>query len=419
MAEERYKPTINLNQAPRLQTPLLYIGAAYVFLSIAGVLFIAEGQWLADGDYGNPLVIMIVHFFTLGFLSMTAMGILHQWIPVVFDVPAASARRGVLQFGVYVIGIIGFAWGLGQQQWTWLALSGTLLSLTILFWSIGVYRQLSRSNKPHDAIYRGIQGAILAFNVVWILGLFMALSFLGWWPAYRVLQVHIATALVGWMGILILTVQQKLNPMFSMSKAEGINQAMPLYWVGGGVLCAWASLWTSSVLLRMAAIAWVVALVIMLVGVIRILRQGKAPTLDGVFIGVGSAWLLLFGAAVMGFWLSPFAVILAFWGMLTLIFSYQARIVPFIIAVTVSRRLSGPVYKAFFMAQAMHSQRLPILAGVFGLVGAGVSIVGGFTREPGWERAGGVIILVLVATQLGGLGLAIAQGRANRPTTPP
>ena len=68
---ERYKPSINIERAPGIATPLMYIGTAYVFLIAAAVVFISSAKWIVHGAYGNPLVIMMVHFFTLGFLSMT------------------------------------------------------------------------------------------------------------------------------------------------------------------------------------------------------------------------------------------------------------------------------------------------------------------------------------------------------------
>ena len=95
--------------------------------------------------------------------------------------------------------------------------------------------------------------------MVWVLGVFMALSFFGWWPEYQVLRVHISTALVAWMGFLVLTVQQKLIPMFSMSKAEGVNLGISFYLAAGGVLLGWVSLLTSGILLRMGAVFWVAA----------------------------------------------------------------------------------------------------------------------------------------------------------------
>lgn len=406
-----YKPTINIAQAPPADGPLLYIGSAYGFLIAAAVLLIIYRAPLVRGDYGDPRVIMVVHFFTLGFLSMTAMGILTQWIPVVFDVPPLGVKRTAVQFSVYLAGVLGFAWGLAQQNWVLLAVSGTVLAIAIVMWSAGAMGQLAESSKPRDTVYRGIQGAVAGFNLTWVMGVFMALSFLGWWPEYQVLRVHIATALAAWLGMLVLTVQVKLNPMFSMSKAEGVRPALPLYLVAAGVVLAWGSLFTSALLMRAGAVLWTAAAVVAAAQLARTVRQGKAERFDRVFVGVGAAWLLLLAAAVEAVWLSPLAIFLAFWALLTLIFSYQARIVPFVVAVAVAKKLPGPVFKAFFMAQAMHSKSQPVVVGILGITGAALSVAGRMEGTAGLEAASGAAVLVMVISQLANMGAAMARGR--------
>lgn len=419
MNGERYKPSVNIAQAPRILAPLLYLSTAYGFLVAAAVMLIEYAKLVSDGAYGDFNVIMMVHFFTLGFLSMTAMGVLNQWVPVVFDVPSVEIRRVSLNFALYLLGVLGFALGLAMQQLTLLAVSGALLALAILLWSGGVGHQLARSVKPRDAAYWGLQGAIIGFNAVWILGVFMVLSFFGWWPEYQVLRVHIATAIVGWMGLLVLTVQQKLNPMFSMSKAEGVRFGVPLYLAAGGVLMSWVSLLTSTAWLRLGAIVWTAAVLVAVAQSFRVVRQGKFKTFDRVFVGVAAAWVLLLAAAVFSFWLSPLAVILAFWGLMTLIMSYQARIAPFIVAVAVARRLPGPIFKAFFMAQAMHAKHLPVGTGILGIVGAALAVMGRVTMCPDLEVASGAVVLLLVAWHLGGIVVAMAQGRRQAPPAQP
>lgn len=408
---EGYKPSINIAQAPPILAPLLHLGTAYLFLAAAALLLIRYRGDVAHGAYGVPGVIMTVHLFTLGFLSMTALGILHQWIPVVFDVPPLAPRRAVLNFILYTTGIVGFAVGFAHHGWSVVAASGSLLAIAILWWSAGIVSQLTRTTKPRDSVYWGMWAAVLGFNAVWILGLFMAVSFLGWWPEYQVLRVHIATALGAWMGILVLTVLQKLNPMFSMSRARGIRFGVPLVLVGGGIGASWISLFTSAEAMRWGAILWALGIGVAIVQWLAVLRQGKAKRFDRVFVGVGAAWVLFLGAAVASLGLNPLAVVLAFWGFLTLILSYQARILPFIVALAVAKRLPGPIYKAFFMAQAMHSKNLSVLVGLGGLAGAGLMAWGRENSQPAMVGASAGIAILLMLIQVGGIVWAMRAGR--------
>ena len=416
---ERYKPSINIAQSPRILAPLLYLGTAYVFLAAVSWMLFRYRADFARGAYGGPGVIMTVHLFTLGFLSMTALGILNQWIPVVFDVPSLASRRVVWNFVIYLAGILGFAFGFAHQWWPLVAVSGSLLAIAILLWSAGVLSQLARSAKQKDAVYWGVVAAVVGFNAVWILGLFMAASFLGWWPEYPVLRVHIANALGAWMGILVLTVQQKLNPMFSMSRAEGIRFVVPPLLVGGGVAVTWISLFTGTSVMHVGAALWLMGIAISIFQGIAVLRQGKAKQFDRVFIGVGSAWVLFLGAGILSLGSSPLAVVLAFWGFLTLILSYQGRILPFIVAVAVAKQLPGPVYKAFFMAQAMHPKNLPVIVGIGGLAGAVLMVWGREATQPAMVAVSAGIALLLVVLQLGGIAVAMQAGRKQGPPARP
>lgn len=406
-----YKPSINIEQAPSVMAPMMHIATAYGFVIAAAVLLLANAPQVAHGLYGDSRVILMVHCFSLGFLSMTAMGVLQQWVPVVFDVPPLPLARVTANFLLYVVGILGFAWGLLQPQWVVLACAGTVIAVAILIWSAGVIGQLARSSRPRDIIDRGIQAAVIGFNVVWVLGIFMALSFLGWWPEYRVLPIHIGTALVGWMGFLVLTVQLKLNPMFSMSKGSGINPAVPLYLAAGGVLLAWVSLFTGMFLFRVGALLWTAAIIVTTVQSMLVVLHGKAKTFDRVFVGVAAGWFLLLAAAGLAMWLNPLAVLFAFWGFLTLIFSYQARIIPFIVALIVAKRTPGPIFKAFFMAQAMHSRHQPLAVGIMGVAGAVLSAMGRILVLPRLETAAGAVALLLIGSEIQALVSAMARGR--------
>lgn len=413
-----YKPSINVAQAPPPGVPLLYVAAAYGFLVAAAVLAIVNAPWLARGDYGSPRVVLVVHLVTLGFLSMTAMGFLQQWVPVVLDVPALLMRRAAWGFAWYAVAVVGFAWGIANQQGMVLAASGLVLAAAIVWWSAGVLNQLAHSTKPRDAVYRGVQAAVLGFNATWMLGLFLALSLAAGRSGGPVLRVHIATALVGWLGLLVLTVQLKLTPMFAMSKptpAESRHLGLPVGLAGIGVLLGWVSLGPSPMFLSMGAGFWTAAVLLSIIQSVKVVRRGHAPRFDRVFVGVAAAWGLLLAAAATSLWLDPLAVMLAFWGLITLVVSYQARIVPFIVAVSVAKRVAGPPFKAFYLAQALQARNQPVVTGSLGWVGAALAVLGRELVSPGCEVASGCALLLLVGSQVGGVATALARGRTGVP----
>jgi hypothetical protein len=58
MSKEPYKPSVNIDQAPRMLFPLLHLGTAYGFLMAAAVVLMVYGQDLARGIYSSPVVIL-------------------------------------------------------------------------------------------------------------------------------------------------------------------------------------------------------------------------------------------------------------------------------------------------------------------------------------------------------------------------
>ena len=408
---DSYKPSINPARSPSMVAPLLYVGSAYAFLIAAALVLMKNGRLLAIGDYGSFAVVLVVHLFTLGFLSMTAMGVLTQWVPVVFDVAPQATRHIVRNFLLYLIAIFTFAAGLTFHQSALLAVGGILLALAISLWSIGVWQQSAVSAKAEPTLLRGLRGSLWAFNLVWLLGLFMALSFLGGWPTRGILPVHIATALVGWMGLLVLTVQQKLNPMFSMSRGQGIRFHLPIYTAATGLIVSWFSLFTSTILFRVGAGFWSLAALISMVQSFQVVRQGKKKSLDPVFFGVAASWMMLAASAVLSLWMSPLAVIVAFWGLFILIFSYQTRILPFIAAIAITRRAPAPGHPAFYLAKSLQAKHLPLFTAVIAVAGVTLAIIGRLTLRTQFEAASGVAVIVLVLMQLSAMAAAMFQAR--------
>ncbi len=409
-----YKPSINVAQAPPMGAPLLYVAAAYGFLAAAAVLAVVNAPWLARGDYASPRVVVVVHLVTLGFLSMTAMGLLQQWVPVVLDVPAVSIRRAAWGFAGYALAVVGFAWGIAHQQGMVLGISGILLAAAIVWWSAGVLTQLVRSTKPRDAVHWGIGAAVLGFNATWMLGLWLGLALAAGRPGGPVLRVHIATALVGWLGILVFTVQLKLVPMFAMAKltaADSRRLGMALGLAGAGVLIAWVSMGAPRTVESMGAALWTAAVILAIIQLARVVRRGKTPRFDRVFVGVAAGWGLLLAAAAASLWLDPLAVVLALWGLIVLIFSYQARIVPFIVAGSAAKRQAGPPFNAFYLARAMQAESQPVVAAVLGWAGAVLAVWGQVRGSPGCDVASGLTLLGLLGWQVAGVGAALWRGR--------
>jgi len=409
-----YKPSVNIAQAPKTVGPMLFFVTGWVSLAWeAGLLAALRGD-VARGAWGSPAVIGLVHGFTLGFLTMTMIGVLTQWVPVVFDVPPIPLSRIYWVWAVYTTGVILFVTGFLWPFPIALALGGILVATAITVMTVFVGGQLRRSKRPGDSMRGALAVSLASLNLAWILGLGMALAWVGWWPWPHFLTWHLVTVLVGWVGLTLLAVQMKLVPMFAMGKMDRVYPAVPVVLAVLGIGVGWTWPWTGTVGREWSAILWGASGLTAVIQVLWVVRTGKSPSRDPVFWGVFVGWLEWLLAA---YWVTDhpvWSVFLMLWGAFTFIAAYQSRILPFIVALAIARKLPGPPAKAFFMAQSLNPRRsLSILAGA-SLLGA-LAILDGlrYHRAEGFFIAAGVLGMMLIA-HIGQLALGIRRGRRER-----
>jgi hypothetical protein len=76
------------------------------------------------------------------------------------------------------------------------------------------------------------------------------------------------------------------------------------------------------------------------------------------------------------------------------------------------------VYKAFFMAQAMHPKNLPVMVGIGGLAGAFFMVLGRLDHHAGWIGLSAGLAVALIVLHAASLLLAIREGREQAPPRP-
>lgn len=406
----RYKPSVNIEQAPKLWLPLSFVVLGWFSLLVDGLLLLANRVPIAQQAWSLTEVVLLIHVFTLGFLTMTMMGLLYQWVPVVFDVTPTPPGWGLLQGLVYVASLLTFLDGWFRGDLGEVVTGGVGLATAIVLFTILVASRLALSSRRADTVTFGVYAALGGLNATWILGLILALGLSGivttnptqWIPQ------HILTAAVAWVGTLVFSVQLKLGPMFTMASSDdqrGVPVPLILAWLG--LLLWWFGPRGSllpSILFGTAA-----------VGAFWFLRlwqdRGKAPTPDRVLWTAQAGWLLWLAASMSIDWAPAVSGILFATGALVLILGYQSRILPFVIALVVARHLPGPPHKAFFLARALGSPWVPLSA-LLGSLLTGLSLsVGVASRQSQWVELAGI---VLVLTVLFHVGLMLRQVMTGR-----
>lgn len=256
-------------------------------------------------------------------------------------------------------------------------LGAGLLALAIIWFSAMAAERLWRSEKSRDTLFWGLQAAILALNATWVLGGVMAVT-----RDEGLLSYHIATALAGWVGCLVMVVQLKLVPMFAMAKLDRVKSAVPPILLIAGLL-SFYGLRSVPAGRELAPALWVAACLWALGHVGHAIRHRKTARLDPV-LAACLAWMGWTLAAI--FVWAGMGALAVVWGLGAaglFIVGFQSLILPFMVALAVARRLPGPLFKPYFLAQSLwprHDLLILALGWLAGLLGFTVGVAGGVER---------------------------------------
>ncbi len=210
--------SLSLDQAPPLEIPAaFFLTAPFAVMALGALLFRADAaafqsNWL-------PLVLGLTHLGTLGFLSMVMMGALYQMTPVVAGASVPFIRLAHLVHLLMCLGVARLVLSL-TGIWSGFTFSSfALITLAALLFFITVGFAVIKSKTPGETV-AGMRLALLSLLLMVALGLTMARGYFdGTFPGMRNfwVQVHLSTALLGWVGGLITAVSWQVVPMFYLT----------------------------------------------------------------------------------------------------------------------------------------------------------------------------------------------------------
>jgi uncharacterized protein (DUF2249 family) len=211
---------LSLDQAPPLEIPTGFFLTAPFAVIGAGVLMLWTG---ADAFQSNwlPLMLGLTHLGTLGFLTMVMMGALYQMIPVIAGARVPFIRLAHVVHILLCVAIPGLILSLSGPPDGFTFGFFSLAALAALLFCFTTGYALSKTMTRSETV-TGMRLALFSLLVMMLLGLVMARGFFdGGFPGARGLwvQVHLGTALLGWVGGLITAVSWQVIPMFYLTPA--------------------------------------------------------------------------------------------------------------------------------------------------------------------------------------------------------
>ncbi len=221
--------------------PFRFFLAAAVFHVAAWAVLAWGADQLAGFTGGPGPVLAALHLTTLGVLAMTAMGASYQLLPVVTRRPMARIRPATASFWLMLPGTAVLSWGMALADTRAMEAGGWLAAAGLVLFAALTLRNLARAGSVPVVAAHG-WAALGALAVLVGLGLALIRDFSAGFLADhgRLAELHMAVAVFGFMGLLVLGFSLVLVPMFALARTLPPGPGWAQLALGAGALATFA-----------------------------------------------------------------------------------------------------------------------------------------------------------------------------------
>ncbi|MFB6081576.1 MAG: hypothetical protein ABEJ67_02025 [Halanaeroarchaeum sp.] len=209
---------IDTDRTPPLTIPLGHFVVATLLLLVGGVLGVVATRYA-----GAVNTVGMVHLLAAGWIGITIMGAMTQFVPVWSGRAIHSRRLAVWELWFVALGQLTFSVGLTVAE-PWIIVAGTssmFVGFWLFVWNIG--RTLPAWG-DQDVTERHFSFALGSLSVGTILGLMLALDFqfgylveVGLTRTHLMLS-HLTLTVFGFVTSTVLGALYQLGPMFTQSE---------------------------------------------------------------------------------------------------------------------------------------------------------------------------------------------------------
>jgi hypothetical protein len=215
---------VDADQQPPMTVPLRHfvVGLGFLFLGVVvGTGVVTE----AVPGLGR---LAHIHLLLAGWVCLTIMGAMTQFVPVWSGTTLHSRRLASLQLLLVTVGLTGFALGFLFMELTWLIPFGALMLAGFWVFAYNITRTLLQLDS-YDVTERHFLLAILFFVLLTSLGFLLALDF-----SYPILSsvavshtgllgAHATVAVFGAVLTTIYGALYQLGTMFTQTELHGVD----------------------------------------------------------------------------------------------------------------------------------------------------------------------------------------------------
>jgi len=208
-----------LEQAPPIFVPLRFFLSAPLFGLVAAIILIAAGPDALLRRWA-PVTLGLTHLMTLGFITMAMMGAMLQMMPVVAGSPTWRPRLvSSVAHSLLCLGVIALAGGLWLDHAGLLWLALFMLATGLIFFIAIITLSLARS-RVRSSTVTGMRMAVVSLAITLAFGLRIGAEHIWQFQTHVThlwTNVHLAWALIGWAGLLVISVAYEVVPMFQLT----------------------------------------------------------------------------------------------------------------------------------------------------------------------------------------------------------
>ncbi len=284
---------------------LRLVALAQLFLAVGMLVQLLSAPMLLGFPYG-PALLALTHLLTLGWATLTCLGVLTQLLPVLLQRPLAWLRLATWSQWPLALGCALFSWAFGAGSAGWLLTGALLLSAGLLALLTSLWATLWRARR--SALVAGVALALLALTVQLGAGIVLVLN-RRWvfWSGLGLNGVlgHALLGVGGWFTVLTIALSYRLLPMFTLAHGYRVRWSgvAPLGWALSAY-AAWLGLWLAAPRWWLW-LAWAVALLSTLAWLAdlrTIMRQRVRRRIERpirAFLGAAALLLLLLLVAAL------------------------------------------------------------------------------------------------------------------------
>lgn len=215
---------IDTDQQPPMTVPLWHFLVGLGFLVLGAVLGVGL---LVDIPLAHARLVH-VHLLLVGWVCVTIMGAMTQFVPVWSGIELHSRRLATWQLRLVVAGLLGFVTALSTSRPAWTLPFGLLMLAGFWTFVYNVFRTLPRAGE-FDVTERHFAIALAFFLVVTALGPLLALNLTTGFLAHSgltpqaILKTHATLAVFGAVLTTVLGALYQLGTMFTQTELHGID----------------------------------------------------------------------------------------------------------------------------------------------------------------------------------------------------